>query len=195
MVPGVLCLLLMMVTMMLTSMVIVKEKEIGTMEQLMVTPVSRIQLIAGKLIPFILIGFIDINLVLLVSYFWFGIPIKGSLFLLYFLSAVFIITTLGLGLFISTVSKTQQQAMMTSAFFFMLPFIYLSGFIFPIENMPKLIQFITHFIPLKYFIVIVRGIFLKGNGFNVLWDEFLILLLFGIGIFGLSVLRFNKRLD
>ncbi|MFC1724025.1 ABC transporter permease [candidate division KSB1 bacterium] len=195
MVPGVLCFLLMIVTMMLTSMVIVKEKEIGTMEQLIVTPVSRVQLIAGKLIPFVLIGFVDINLVLLVSYFWFGIPIKGSLFLLYILSAVFITTTLGLGLFISTISRTQQQAMMTSVFFFMMPFIYLSGFIFPIENMPDIIQFITHFIPLKYFIIIVRGIFLKGNGFDVLWDEFLILLLFGIGIFGLSVFRFNKRLD
>ena len=195
MVPGVLCMLLMLVTMMLTSMVIVKEKEIGTMEQLIVTPIKRTQLIAGKLIPFIIIGFVDATFVLMVSYFWFGIPIKGALPLLYFLSGIFIITTLGLGLFISTVSRTQQQAMMTSAFFFMMPFLYLSGFIFPIENMPKFIQFITNFIPLKYFIIIVRGIFLKGNGFEYLWDEFLILLVFGIGIFGLSVLRFNKRLD
>lgn len=195
MIPGVLCLLLMIMTMMLTSMVIVKEKEIGTMEQLIVTPIQRMELIAGKLIPFILIGFIDVTLVLAVSYFWFGIPIKGGLLLLYFLSGIFIITTLGLGLFISTISKTQQQAMMTSVFFFMMPFLYLSGFIFPIENMPKIIQFITHFVPLKYFITIVRGIFLKGNGFDLLWDEFLILLVFGIGVFGLSVLRFNKRLD
>jgi len=195
MVPGVLCLLLMIVTMMLTAMVIVKEKEIGTMEQLIVTPIKPVQLIAGKLIPFIIVGFVDVNLVLVVSYFWFGIPIKGSIFLLYFLSAVFILTTLGLGLLISTLSRTQQQAMMISAFFFMLPFIYLSGFVFPIENMPEIIKFITHFIPLKYFIIIVRGIFLKGNGWEFLWDEFLILLAFGIGIFGLSVFRFNKRLE
>ena len=195
MIPGVLCLLLMLVTMMLTSMVIVKEKEIGTMEQLIVTPIKPVQLIAGKLIPFIIIGFIDINLVLFVSYFWFGIPIKGSIILLYFLSGAFILTTLGLGVFISTISKTQQQAMMTTSFFFMMPFIYLSGFIFPIENMPKILQYVTHLIPLKYFIIIVRGIFLKGNGFNLLWDECLILLLFGTGILTLSILRFNKRLE
>jgi len=195
MIPGVLCLLLMLVTMILTSMVIVKEKEIGTMEQLIVTPIKPVQLIAGKLIPFIIIGFIDINLVLFVSYFWFGIPIKGSIILLFVLSGTFILTTLGLGLFISTISKTQQQAMMTAAFFFMLPFIYLSGFIFPIENMPKILQYITHLIPLKYFLIIIRGIFLKGNGFNLLWDEFLILLLFGIGIFTISVFRFRKRLE
>jgi len=195
MIPGVLCLLLMMITMMLTAMVIVKEKEIGTMEQLIVTPIKPVQLIAGKLIPFIIIGFIDITLVLMVSFFAFGIPIKGSIILLYLLSGAFIITTLGLGLFISTVSKTQQQAMMTAAFFFMMPFLYLSGFIFPIENMPVALQYVTHLIPLKYFIIIVRGIFLKGNGLDILWQELLILLAFGIGIFSLSVLRFNKKLE
>jgi len=195
MIPGVLALLLMLVTMMLTSMIIVKEKEIGTMEQLIVTPIRPTQLIAGKLIPFIIIGFIDINLVLFISYFWFGIPIKGSIILLYFLSGTFILTTLGLGLFISTISKTQQQAMMTTTFFFMLPFIYLSGFIFPIENMPKILQYVSNMIPLTYFLRIIRGIFLKGNGFDLLWDEFVILLSFGIGIFGLSALRFRKRLD
>ena len=185
----------MLVTMMLTSMVIVKEKEIGTMEQLIVTPIKPIQLITGKLIPFVIIGFIDVNLVLFVSYFWFEVPIKGSILLLFLLSGTFLLTTLGLGLFISTVSRTQQQAMMTTSFFFMLPFLYLSGFIFPVENMPKILQYVSHFIPLSYFIKIIRGIFLKGNGFNFLWDEFLILLLFGIGIFTLSVLRFNKRLE
>jgi len=194
-VPGVLCMLLMLVTMILTAMVIVKEREIGTMEQLIVTPIKPVQLIAGKLIPFIIIGFIDINLVLFVSYFFFSIPIKGSILLLYFLSGVFIVTTLGLGLFISTISKTQQQAMMTAAFFFMMPFLYLSGFVFPIENMPELLQYVTYLIPLRYFITIIRGIFLKGNGLNVLWDELVILLAFGIGIFTLSVLRFNKKLE
>ena len=154
--------------------------------------VRRLQ--ASK-IPFIIISFIDINLVLAVSYFWFGIPIKGSIGLLYLLSGAFIITTLGLGVFISTISKTQQQAMLTSAFFFMMPFTYLSGFVFPIENMPNILQYISNFIPLTYFLVIIRGIFLKGNGLELLWDEFLILLIFGLGIFMLSVLRFNKKLE
>lgn len=195
MIPGVLALLLMIVTMMLTSMVIVKEKEIGTMEQLIVTPIKPIELIAGKLIPFIIIGFIDVTLVLLVAYFWFGVPLKGSIILLYALTGVFLLTTLGLGLFISTISKTQQQAMMATNFMFMMPFLYLSGFIFPIENMPKILQYVTYLIPLKYFLTIIRGIFLKGIGFNLLWDEFLILLLFGIGIFTISVLRFHKKLE
>lgn len=195
MIPGVVALLLMIITMMLTSMVIVKEKEIGTMEQLIVTPIKPIELIAGKLIPFVIIGFVDVTLVLLVAYFWFGIPIKGSILLLYALTGVFLLTTLGLGLFISTISKTQQQAMMATNFMFMTPFLYLSGFIFPIENMPKILQYVTYLIPLKYFLVIIRGIFLKGIGFSLLWDEFLILLLFGIGIFTISVFRFHKKLE
>jgi ABC-2 type transport system permease protein len=195
MIPGVLALLLMIVTMMLTSMVIVKEKEIGTMEQLIVTPIKPIELIAGKLIPFVIVGFIDINLVLCVAYFWFGIPLKGSILLLYLLSGTFILTTLGLGLFISTISKTQQQAMMATNFMFMMPFLYLSGFIFPIENMPKILQYVSYVIPLKYYLIIVRGIFLKGVGFEYLWGDFLVLLIIGIGIFTVSVLRFHKKLE
>jgi ABC-2 type transport system permease protein len=172
----------------------VKEKEAGTLEQLLVTPIKPYQLIIGKLIPFILIGFLDVTLVLLVAKFWFEVPLRGSIFLLYGLSGLFILTTLGLGLFVSTISKTQQQAMMTAQFFFFMPFMFLSGFTFPIENMPKIIQYFTYIIPLRYFITIIRGIFLKGVGFAELWQESLALFVFGVAILTLSVLRFRKRL-
>ena len=130
---------------------------------------------------------------LALSTLWFRVPIAGSVPLLFALALVFIFTSLGLGLFISTVSQTQQQAMMTT-FFFMLPSILLSGFIFPIANMPQLIQWVTHVIPLRYFLVIVRGIFLKGNGFAILWPQVAVLVVFGVAILGLSALRFRKRL-
>ena len=194
MVPGVVALVLMIITMTLTSLAVVKEKEAGTLEQLLVTPIKPYQLILGKLIPFVLIGFFDVTLVLLVARFWFQVPLRGSVFLLYGLSGLFILTTLGLGLFVSTISKTQQQAMMTAQFFIFLPFTFLSGFTFPIENMPKLVQYVTYIIPLRYFIVIIRGIFLKGVAFADLWQEAAALLAFGIIILSLSVLRFRKRL-
>ena len=195
MVPGILALLLMVMTMMLTSLAIVKEKELGTLEQLIVTPIKPFQLILGKLFPFVIIGFIDILLVLLVAAFLFGIPVKGSVLLLFALSGVFLLTTLGLGLLVSTVSGNQQQAMMSSVFFVMLPMIFLSGFIFPIENMPGLIQYLTYLIPLRYYFVIIRGLFLKGVGLSELWNEALILFTYGMLILGISVLRFHKRLE
>ena len=193
MVPGVFSMILFLVTMLLTSLAIVKEREIGTLEQLVVTPITPVELIAGKTLPYIAIGFVDMLLVLALATFWFGVPVAGSVALLFALSLVFIFTSLGLGLFISTVSHTQQQAMMTT-FFIMLPSILLSGFIFPIANMPQVIQWVTHAIPLRYFLVIVRGIFLKGNGFAVLWPQVAVLLAFGVGILTLAVLRFKKRL-
>jgi ABC-2 type transport system permease protein len=193
MVPGVLSMILFLVTMLMTSLAIVKEREIGTLEQLVVTPITPGELIAGKTLPYIGIGFVEILLVLALSTFWFRIPIAGSVPLLFALSLVFILTSLGLGLFISTISHTQQQAMM-STFFFMLPSILLSGFIFPIANMPLAIQWLTHVIPLRYYLVIVRGIFLKGNGFAILWPQVAVLALFGAAILGLSALRFKKRL-
>lgn len=195
MVPGVLALILMIITMLLTSLGIVKEKEIGTLEQLMVTPVKSHQLIIGKLLPFVIIGAIDILLVIGVAYWWFGVPLRGSFFLLLGLSGLFVLTTLGLGLFVSTVSKTQQQAMMTAQFFIFLPFIFFSGFTFPIENMPQFIQYFTYAVPLRYYIVIVRGIFLKGVGIAELWTQAAALLGFGIVILTLSVLRFKKKLS
>jgi ABC-2 type transport system permease protein len=194
MIPGVLGLVLMVMTMMLTSLAIVKEKEMGTLEQLIVTPVRPRELILGKLLPFFLIGLIDIVLVVSVAVFWFKVPIKGDVFLLFGLSPFFMLTTLGLGLFISTVSKTQQQAML-SAVFFMIPMIILSGFVFPIENMPRLIQFFTYLVPLRYYLVIIRGLFLKAVGLEALWQETLALLAFGLTILGLSVLRFRKKIE
>ncbi len=193
MVPGILALLLMVITMLLSSLAIVKEKELGTLEQLNVTPIKPVQLIIGKLIPFVIIGFVDVLLVIGVSRFLFDVPFRGSVLLLLAMSVVFLATTLGLGLLISTISQNQQQAMMTSVFFVMLPMFFLSGFAFPIESMPVPIQYVTYLLPLRYFFVIIRGIFLKGAGLATLWDEALALLLFGVAILALAAARFRKR--
>lgn len=195
MLPGIVGLLIMVVTINLTSLAIVKEREIGTFEQLIVTPLKAYQIIIGKLVPFSILGFVSITIVMTVMRFWFGIEVKGSVPLLYFSALLFMLSTLGLGLFVSTISKTQQQATMTSFFGVMMPMIYLSGFSFPIENMPAWVQYITYFIPLRYFITIVRGIILKGVGFDELYDQFLALFIFGIVILALSSLRFNKKLE
>ncbi|MBN1696301.1 MAG: ABC transporter permease [Spirochaetales bacterium] len=193
MVPGILAMLLMMMTMLLTSMAIVREREIGTMEQLSVTPIKPFELIIGKLTPFIIIAFVDVFLVVLVSTFIFRIPIKGNVGLLFGLSGIFLLSTLGFGLFISTVSKNQQQAMFSSTFFIMIPMIILSGFVFPIENMPMIIQYLTALMPLRYYFIIIRGLFLKGADMSTLWDETLILFLLGTAILVLSALRVRKR--
>ncbi|GBD92179.1 inner membrane transport permease YbhR [bacterium BMS3Abin04] len=195
MVPGIVGLLLMIVTLILTSLAIVKEKELGTLEQLIVTPIKSYQLIIGKLIPFGLLGFVAEIIVLTAMVFVFNIPVRGSLLFLFFTTSLYILSTLGLGLFVSTISKTQQQAMMLAIFVVMMPMIYLSGFAFPIENMPKIIQYITYVIPLRYFMVIIRGIILKGIGFSDLWFETTLLFVIGIVIIFLSSLRFKKRLD
>jgi ABC-2 type transport system permease protein len=194
MIPGVLALLLLAVTTNLSSMGIVREKEIGTLEQLNVTPVRRWELIVGKLLPYGLIGIVEVVLVVSVAVLWFQVPLRGSIALLLVMSAVYLMTTLGLGLFVSTLSSTQQQAMMTSTFFFLLPMVYLSGFIFPIENMPAVIQPVTYLIPLRYFLVILRSIFLKGVGLEVLWPEALALFAWGAGILSLAIARSSKRL-
>jgi len=194
MVPGVLGLLLMVMTTILTSLAIVKEKELGTLEQLIVTPIRPSQLIIGKMAPFLLIGIIDVVLVVGVATFFFSLPLKGGFWVLFGLCLVFLMTTLGLGLFVSTTSRTQQQAMMTAIFFIMMPMIFFSGFVFPIENMPDSIQYISYAMPLRYFFVIVRGLFLKGVGIETLWPQALALLVFGVVILSLSVLRFRKRL-
>jgi ABC-2 type transport system permease protein len=193
MIPGVFALVLMIISTVLTSMAIVKEKERGTIEQLIVTPIKPIELIAGKLLPFAIISLIDITLVTMVAVFWFQIPLHGSFILLFLLSALFMLTTLGLGLLISTVSKTQQQAMLISMLLIM-PIILLSGVMSPIDNMPVAVQYFTFLIPLRYFIVIVRYIFMKGSGMSILWPDALALAVFGIVLFLLSVSRFNKRI-
>lgn len=193
MIPGVLAILLIVMTIVLASMGIVREKELGTLEQLNVTPLRRWQLIVGKLLPYGLIGMIDIFLVVGVARLWFRVPLLGSFWLLFALSLVFLLSTLGLGLFVSTISENQQQAMMTSVFFFLTPMIYLSGFVFPIENMPAVIQPFTYLIPMRYYLVIVRGIFLKGVGLDVLWPQALALLAWGVAILVLATLRSSKR--
>jgi len=194
MVPGVLGLILMIMTTSLASLGIVRERETGTMEQLIVTPIRPSQLIVGKLLPFVLIGLVDTVFVLAVARSWFVIPFRGSLALLFAGCLVFMLNTLGFGLFLSTVSKTQQQAMLTSLFF-ILPQIVLSGFVFPIENMPRAFQAATLIIPIRYFFVIIRGIMLKGAGLADLWEQFAALGVLGTLILALSIARFHKKLD
>ena len=195
MVPALMGVLLLVTTMIVTSMSLVKEREDGTMEQLIVTPLRPVELMIGKLLPFVVIGFMEITLALTVILGVFGVPLRGSILLLYAFSGLFLLTTLGLGLFVSTLVKTQQQAMLVAAFFVMMPFVLLSGFIFPVENMPTVIQGLAQFIPLKYYLEIVRGLFLKGTGWNELWYPALILLLWGMAVLGLASLKFRKRLD
>jgi len=192
-VPGIIAMIVMLVTLLLTSMAVVREKEIGTMEQLMVTPIRPVELIIGKTLPFALVGLADVVLVTVVGVFWFQVPIRGSILLLFMATCLFLLSSLGIGLFISTVSGTQQQAMMAT-FFFFAPAVLLSGFNFPIENMPQWIQALTHLNPLRYFLVVIRGIFLKGNGIDVLWPQLLALAILGGCVMGLSVTRFRKRL-
>jgi ABC-2 type transport system permease protein len=194
MLPGIFALLLLVVTSNLSSMAIVREREVGTLEQLNVTPLGRMELIVGKLLPYGIIGLIDVLIVLVVIVFWFEVPMRGSFALLFGMSLIYLLTTLGLGLFTSTISHTQQQAMMTSTFFFLIPMMYLSGFIFPIENMPAAIQPITFLIPLRYFVVILRGIFLKGVGLETLWPQALALFGWGVAILTLAYMRSSKRL-
>jgi ABC-2 type transport system permease protein len=194
-IPAVLAMVLMVMTMILSSMAVVREKEIGTIEQISVTPIKPWQFIAGKLLPFYAIGFIDTLLVCGVMTLGFGVPMRGSFPLLVLLTMVFLLTTLGLGLMVSAFARTQQQAMMSASFMLMVPMIYLSGLMFPIENMPRAIQLVTYAVPLRYYAVILRGIILQGAGLADLWRESLILLLFGVGVLGVASARFRKRLD
>jgi ABC-2 type transport system permease protein len=193
MVPGLIGFILTLLTTILTSTAIVREKERGTLEQLIVTPIKRWELILGKVLPFATLGFLEVVVVIFVGVIWFKIPLRGSLFLLLLLCGIFLFATVGQGLLISTLARTLHEAQVT-VWFFMLPSLLLSGFIFPIENMPRFIQLLTYLIPLRYFLVMVRGVFLKGVGLAVLWDQVLILLSFGIIIFILSILRFQKKL-
>ena len=193
-VPGVVVNIIMTVTLMLTALGIVREKEIGTMEQLMVTPIRPIELIIGKTIPFALVGVADLVLVTVAAILVFGIPFRGSALLLLFCAILFLMTSLGAGLFISTISHTQQQATLSS-FFFSMPAFMLSGFTFPIRNMPASIQILAYLNPVRYFMEIVRGIFLKGAGVSALWPQMLILTVYGAAVLGLSAWRFHKRLD
>ena len=195
MVPGIVGLLLSIITLILTSLAVVKEKEIGTLEQLIVTPLKPFQIIIGKLIPFVILGFFAVVIILASMRFVFDISVKGDLFFLFISSFLYILSTLGLGLFVSTISKTQQQAMMIAIFTVMMPMIFLSGFAFPIENMPQVIQYISYIIPLRYFINIIRGVIIKGIGFYELWLDATILLVMVVLILALSAWRCKKRLE
>ena len=193
-VPGIIVNIITLVTLMLTSLSIVREKEIGTMEQIMVTPIRPIELMLGKTIPFALVGFVQMLMVTGIAVFLFRVPMRGSFLLMGSASALFLLTTLGSGLFMSLISETQQQAMMATFFFFQ-PTFMLSGFSFPIRNMPEMVQWVTYLNPLRYFMEVVRGVFLKGSGMDVLWPQFVMLAVFGVSILTFSALRFHKRLD
>ena len=194
-VPAVLAMILMIMTMLLSAMAVVREKEIGTLEQLMVTPVRPWQLLVGKLAPFGAIGTLQVFLVTAITTWWFGVPLRGSFLLLLGITQLFLLNTLGLGLLVSTLVRNQQQAMMAAAFLVMIPMIYLSGLIFPIENMPRVIQAVTYAIPLRYYSNVIRGIFLKGAGLETLWRECVILAAMGTSLLAIASLRFRKRLD
>jgi ABC-2 type transport system permease protein len=190
-VPGVIVLIVTLVTLMLSSMAVVREKEIGTIEQIMVTPIRQSEFILGKMLPFALIGFADVVLVTMIAAYWFDVPIRGSLLLLFGATSLYLMSTLGIGLLISTVSRTQQQAMM-SAFFYYFPAMLLSGFVFPIANMPETVQWLTYVNPLRYFLVIIRGIFLKGVGPEILWQQMAALLILGTATLWVAARRFHK---
>lgn len=193
MVPGIICVLLMESLVVMTAIAIVKEKEQGTLEQLIVTPIRSAELIIGKAIPFIGLGYLNMVAVVLAGTFWFKVPIAGNVSLLFALSGLFMLTALGMGLLVSTVSQTQQQASMTGQFI-ILPNMFFSGFMFPIASMPPVVQWLTYLIPLRYYLTIVRGIFLKGAGWAELWDEALILLVYGVVILGVASATFRKRI-
>ena len=180
-------------SLLLSAMAIVREKEIGTMEQLIVSPIRPFELIIGKVVPFGIIAVVQVTLITLVGIAWFGVPFRGSITLLFFCTLLYLLTTLGAGLFLSTMCSTQQEAMM-SVFLFNFPMTLLSGFAYPIANMPKFIQYLTILNPQRYYLTIIRYIFLKGVGIGVLLDEILILIVFGVVVIGISSARFQKRL-
>jgi ABC-2 type transport system permease protein len=193
-VPGIVAFVVMLISLLFTSMAIIKEKEAGTMEQLMVTPILPVELILGKTIPYIVISISQMIIVTAIAIAWFQVPLAGSILLLFLAACLFLLSTLGVGLFISTISGTQQQAMMTT-FFVILPFFMLSGFVFPIANMPSAVQWLTLLNPLRYFLVIIRGVFLKGVGMDILWPQFAAMAILGLAVFIGAVVRFRKRLD
>jgi ABC-2 type transport system permease protein len=193
-VPGIVAFAIMLTSLLFTSMAIIREKEAGTIEQLIVTPLKSYELILGKTIPYIIIAIAQMTVITVFAVLWFGVPFNGNFLVLLAGGCFFLMSTIGIGLFISTVSSTQQQAMMTT-FFFIIPFFMLSGLIFPISNMPELVQWFTLLVPLRYFLVIIRGVFLKGTGLNVLWPQFLGLFILGTVVFTGATSFFRKKLD
>jgi len=194
MIPGVIGMILYAIAAILTATSVVRERERGTIEQLIVTPIRSWELITGKITPYIILGFLDTIEVLAIGHWWFGVPIRGDLGLMFLLSGIFLITGLGIGLFASTVANTQQEAMLI-VWMSLLPSIFLSGFFFPLEAMPKFLQWISYFMPLRYYLVIIRSLLLKGAGLATLKTQVFFMSLFAAGIMSAAALRFRKRLD
>lgn len=192
-VPGVIGSIAFLIPIILTAQAIVREREIGTLEQIMVTPIRPWELVVGKTLPFAMIGLLDAIIIALIGVFWFEVPFRGNPLILFLGNVLFLMSAVGIGLFISTISSTQQQAQI-STFFFAMPAFILSGFAFPLENMPEWLQNITYINPLRYFLVIIRGVFLKGNGLDILWPQMVALIILGGLMILLSSLRFQKRL-
>jgi ABC-2 type transport system permease protein len=193
-VPGLITIILMLISAMMTSISLTREKELGTMEVILASPMKPSQVIIAKVIPYLVLSFSIAMIVLILGYYVFGVPVRGSIGLLLFEILLFNITTLSLGILISTISQTQQVALMLSLMGLMLPTILLSGFVFPIENMPVILQLISHIIPAKWFIIIIKGIMLKGSGLGIIWKETLIIILFAVIFILISLKKFKIRL-
>lgn len=193
-VPGVIGNLMLIIVINLTAFAVVREREIGTLEQIIVTPIRRVEFILGKTLPFFLIGLMDAAILTAFGTLWFGVPLRGGIAVLALGTVLFLICTIGIGLFISTISSTQQQAMVT-AFFFVMPAIIFSGFGTPISTMPPVMQWLTYLDPLRYFQVVLRSVFLKGSGLDVLWPQMAAMTGFGLVMLSVSVLRFQKSMD
>ncbi len=194
MIPGVIGMILSFITALLTATAVVRERERGTIEQLIVTPIRSWELIIGKIMPYVILAFVDVLEVLIIGHWWFKVPIRGNLGLILLLSGLFVLSSLGIGLFASTIANTQQEAMLTVVMT-MLPSIFLSGFFFPIDAMPKFLQIVSLAVPLRYYLVIIRALMLKGVGAAALQNEIVALTIFAVVIMGAAALRFRKRLD
>ncbi len=194
MIPGVIGMILFAITSILTATAIVRERERGTIEQLIVTPIRPWELVVGKILPYVILAFIDTLEVLAIGHWWFGVPVRGALWLILLCSGLLLLSGLGIGLFASTIANTQQEAMLT-VWMTLLPSIFLSGFFFPLEAMPKILQWISYIIPLRYYLIIIRSLLIKGVGIPAIWQEMLALTLFGLLIMGAAAKRFRKRLD
>jgi len=193
-VPGIIAVIMMIVGAILTALSIVKEKERGTIEQILVSPIRPLEMMIGKIIPYVIIAFIDLAIVVVAGYLIFAVPIKGSLVQLAIFALLYLTASLGTGVFVSTIADTMQTAMLAAIFISLMPSILLSGFVFPLENMPAPIRLISYFFPGRYFVTAIRGIYLKGVGIGVLWPEALLLLCFSVGIVWLSASRFQEKL-
>jgi ABC-2 type transport system permease protein len=194
-VSGSIAIIMMMIGAVITSLTLVNEKESGTIEQLIVSPIKPYQIILGKVLPFVFLSFVALILVLTAAYWVFGLPLRGSLVELLMLSLVYLIGVLGIGILVSSIVSDMSSAMILAMLLSMLPSVFLSGFVFPIRNMPLPLQWLTYIVPARYFLHILRGIYLKGIGVEILWTEVLFLMGFAVLVFGFAATRFRKRLD